>query len=788
MAQNTEFKLVLGLGVTIFALGVGSLIGGGPFGLTGFAVGYSGPSFLLVVILLALLNFPTVMAYAELALAIPDAGGGYAWIKMAFSHYWGHHAGWTSWGAHMVACAVYALNIGYYAVAILTQYIFPDTAFWGGNQFWIIGIAVAFVIFWSIVNILGTSQSGRFGMYLVLCLIGVLTFYVVLGIATILLNPAASKGNFTELMPKGAWGFITATGMFCLAFQGSEIVAQAIKELKDAKKDLKRALFYSYGIIVVIYLAVFFIALAAVHDDAKSWVILAGAREGALVESASYFVLGSTLVLFMLGAGFVASLAALNSTIFSASHTAKALGDAKSLPRPFSILLTKRKSPVFAIMVSAGLMIFMVIALPVEGVAAVANLLFILLFISLNAALIKLRVDRPEIVRPYKVPFFPLLNLAAIVGYIVVAIPLLSVSAWGVTIFVTWFLIGALVWFLFAKKNVEEEIDSALVREGYFPFGRQTYAKVVCPITTSTNWKALLPIVHAIAKKRDTAFYLCLLLALPKGITSFKEFMENDPQKSAMMERAAEFHDSLVNEYQTFPDKVSLRFAAVAVSDIPPSFEQIERFDEVQIIRRIVEKLDADVLVLPFEQFESLRRGFGWAILTRLLRQTRCNLMVAKVGSGAVKSIRSCLVPYASSPHKGLLFETIGAVKEYIGPSFHMQFLHVKKAGHGEREIAKVKEELQKGGFPNDLLDAIEHSGDKSEKIVESAKEHDLVLMASSKDRWFEEMEFGHIAEDALRNSRTTTIVVHRHQEFWHVFLVPLARLYEKFYRVESDQ
>ena len=784
MAQNTEFKLVLGLGVMIFAFGVGSLIGGGPFGLTGFAVGYSGPSFLFVIMLLALLNFPTVMVYAELALAIPDAGGGYAWIKMAFSHYWGHLAGWTSWGAHMVACAVYALNIGYYAIAILAQYIFPDTAFWGGNQFWIIGIAIAFIIFWSIINILGTSQSGRFGMYLVLCLIGVLTFYVVLGVITILLNPAASKDNFAELMPKGAWGFITATGMFCLAFQGSEIVAQAVKELKDAKKDLKRALFYSYGIIVVIYIAVAFVALSGVHGDERSWVILAEAREGAVAESASYFVWGSILVLLMLGAGFVASLAALNSTIFSASHTAKALGDAKSLPYPFSILLTKRKSPVFAILVSAGLMVFMVIALPVEGVAAVANLLFILLFISLNAALIKLRVDRPEIVRPYKVPLFPLLNLAAIAGYIVIAIPLLSVSAWGVTIFVIWFLIGALVWFLFAKKNVEEEIDSALVREGYFPFGRQTYAKVVCPITATTNWKALLPIVHAVAKKRDTAFYFCLLLALPKGVTSFKEFAENDPLKSEMMERAAEFHDNLVSEYQGFTNKVSLRFSAVAVSDVPPSFERIERFDEVQIIRRIVEKLDADVLILPFEQFEFFKRGFGWAMLTRLLRQTRCNLMVAKVGLQGANNLQNCLVPYASSPHKGLLFETIRAIKEYNGLSFHMRFFHiVKGVGNNKREIAQVKDELKKGGFSNgDLIDVIEYSGDKSEKIAESAKEYDLVLMAASKDRWFQEMEFGHIAEDALRNLPTTTIVVHRHQEFWHVFLTPLARLYEKFY------
>lgn len=783
--KNVEFKLVLGLWVTVFALGVGSLIGGGLFGLTGYAVGYSGPSFLLVIALLALLNFPTVMTYAELALSIPDAGGGYIWIKMAFGHGWGHLAGWASWGAHMVACSVYALNIGYYAVAVLTQYIFPDTVLWGGNYSWIIGIAIFFIIIWCIVNILGTSQSGRFGMYLVLGVLGIIGLYVLLGATTIFRDVATSGDNLTEFFPKGAWGFITAMGIFSLAFQGPEIVAQGVKELKNPKKDLKRALFYSYGIIVVIYLAVAIVAIFGVNSDDVSWKVLAEAKEGAIARSASFFIFGSTLVVLVLAAGFVASLAALNSTIFSASHTAKALGDAKSLPHPFRILLERRNSPVFAIVISACCMIFMVIALPIEGVAAVASLLFILLFLALNGALIKLRVDRPELIRPYKVPLFPLLNIGAIIGYIIVAIPLFSVSAWGVTIFVIWFFIGVLIWFLFAKKNIEEEIDSALVHEAYFPLGSQTYAKVVCPITKETNWKTLLPIVHAIAKKRDTAMYFCLLQALPKGITSFKEFDQTDLRKSAIMEYAREFCDRLIHEYQDFPHQVSFRFSSAAVSDVPPSFEQMERFDYVQTIRSIVERLDADVLILPFEQIEFLRRGFGWSILTRLLRQTRCNLMVVKAGtkSGDGKALNQCLVPYISSSHGGLLIETVGALKEHIGPSFYMRFLHLKGATRSQEKIDKAQRELQKCEFyTDDLLDVVEAPPDKYAYINEKAKEYNLVLLAASKDQWFHEMEFGNVAEELLKNTNATTVVVHRHQEFWHPFVVPFARLYHRLY------
>ncbi|MFY9457660.1 MAG: APC family permease [Candidatus Spechtbacterales bacterium] len=785
--KNVEFKLVLGLWMTVLALGVGSLIGGGLFGLTGYAVGYAGPSFLLVIALLALLNFVTVMTYAELALAIPDAGGGYVWIKMAFGHSSGHIAGWASWGAHMVASSVYALNIGYYAVAILTHYIIPDTALWGGNYSWIIGIAIVFIIIWCIINILGTSQSGRFGMYLVLAVLGAIGLYVILGAVTIFMNAPASRENFTELFPKGTWGLITAMGIFSLAFQGSEIVAQGVKELKNPKKDLKRALFYSYGIIVAIYLLVVGVAIAGVHSDVASWVVLADAKEGAIAKSASFFVFGSMLVVLVLVAGFVASIAALNSTIFSASHTAKALGDAKSLPYPFRILLEKRNSPVFAIVVSAFCMIFMVIVLPMEGVAAVANLLFILLFLALNCAVIKLRIDRPEIARPYKVPLFPLLNLGAIAGYIIVMIPLFSVSAWGVTIFVIWFFFGMLVWFLFAKKNIEEEVDSAIIYEEYHPFGSQTYAKVFCPIMEGTNWKALLEIAHAIARDRNTAMYFCLLQELPKGVSSFKEFDAADARKFEMMERGSEFCDALISKYKEFSERVSLRLASAAVSDSPPSFEQLERFGYAQIIRGLVEKIDADVLILPFEQIEFLRRGFGWATLTRLLRQTRCNLMVVKIGTRASegKFLDRCLVPYVSNPHGGLLFDTIRALREHIGSSFYVRFLHLKEAIHSQEKIRKVQRELDKRGFySSDLLDVQDVAGDRSLYIAEKAGagEYNLVLMAASKDHWLHEMKFGNVVEGVMRNLGTTTIVMHRHQEPWHPFVVPFVRLYHRLF------
>ena len=69
-------------------IGIGAMIGAGIFVLTGIACGEAGPGSLLAFGLNGAVTLITAMAYAELASSIPEAGGGYAYVKNAFPDGW----------------------------------------------------------------------------------------------------------------------------------------------------------------------------------------------------------------------------------------------------------------------------------------------------------------------------------------------------------------------------------------------------------------------------------------------------------------------------------------------------------------------------------------------------------------------------------------------------------------------------------------------------------------------------------------------------------------------------
>ncbi len=282
--SNSPIKVglarVLGLSDAVF-IGIASLIGGGIFTTTGLALGYAGPSLILVIIFNGFLALMTAFAYAELGSTFPEAGGGFIWVKRGLGNLAGHISGWISWFAHAVACALYSISFGFYACTIVFSIILPvfgiQISFVEGSFFQKL-VAIFTVMLVGFVNYAGVSGTSRFGKKVVYFEILVLLTFGIFGSISFFKNPSVSLHNFVPLFPNGLFSLFAAMGLMYIGFEGSEIIVQSGEEIKNPKRNLPKALFISLGVIVLLYSLTVFSVLGGVRTGSgETWQEMAKA-------------------------------------------------------------------------------------------------------------------------------------------------------------------------------------------------------------------------------------------------------------------------------------------------------------------------------------------------------------------------------------------------------------------------------------------------------------------------------------------------------------------------------
>ena len=161
----------LGL-LEVLMIGIGPNIGSTIFILIGSAVGIAGPAIILAFVLNLVVTLFTAMAYAELASAFPETGGGYLWVNEGLPRPMGFLGGWMSWVGHCIACAVYAIGFGWGVSALFAQY---GIAFFGLDPEMVAKvfaaiIAAAFIY----INYRGVKGAGRSEIIISAFLIGII--------------------------------------------------------------------------------------------------------------------------------------------------------------------------------------------------------------------------------------------------------------------------------------------------------------------------------------------------------------------------------------------------------------------------------------------------------------------------------------------------------------------------------------------------------------------------------------------------------------------------------------
>lgn len=498
--------------VDIIMVGIAGMIGGAIFVLTGPAIGLAGSAVILAFVINAIITLFTAMAYAELGSAMPEAGGGYLWIREGLPRPNAFISGWMAWFAHIIAGSLYAVGFG----AFFYQLLGPNVAGVLSDQplFGVIAfdklIAVASIAAFTYINIKGTSETGKTGTIVTIVQLGAVLCLIVAGSWMIHNNPT-SMSNFADFMPTGIPGLFAAMGLTFIAFEGYEIIVQTGEEVKNPKRNIPRAIFISLATVVTLYCLVAFVSIGAISPEGiAAWRFIGEGGELGIVKAAEIFLPYGALI--VLGGGMVSTLAALNATTFSSARVAFAMGRHYNLPHKLSSIHPVNRTPHIAIIISGIIMAFMAYTLPLADIAVAAGVIFLLLFTQVNIAAITIRrIYGNKLSYGFKTPFFPVIPIAGIFLNLGLALYLLVTQplSWGIT--VLWILVGFVLYRMYTFKQEIQHYAPIVMSEG--DLNREDY-RILIPYTPEDPDR-LLKYAIRIAKETGGEVNILRVITVP---------------------------------------------------------------------------------------------------------------------------------------------------------------------------------------------------------------------------------------------------------------------------------
>ncbi|MFB6108368.1 MAG: amino acid permease [Haloplanus sp.] len=749
-------------------IGVGAMIGAGVFALTGFAAGLAGPALTLAFFLNGFVALFTAVSYAELGAAFPEAGGGYLWVKEALVDPNGFYAGWMSWFAHAVACSLYAVTFGVF----LTEFVIYGTSL--THSFALFGFltpdlmhklfAVLMVALFAYINFRGAEETGKAGVVVTGIKVSILGLFVAFGLLATFNTPQWPQKflGSPSFAPHGVIGVIGAMGFTYIAFEGYEIIVQSGEEVVNPGENVPKAVFYSLAIVVPIYILVAFTAIggiqvvpelaqrAGVPPNAPTWQLLGNLGELGIIEAAGQFVPYGVPLLLL--AGLTATMSALNATIYSSSRVSFAMGRDRSLPELFSEIHPEKRTPHLAIALSAVLIVVMAITLPIEAVAASADIMFILLFVQVNWTVIKMRKTHPDLDRTYRVPYMPWPPLVGIVLQFLLTPFLLSAlglqvglgpDSHGFIALVTtilWMAVGLFVYYGYSEPKEAEklEAETPTVATEQAPASERDQ-RLLVPIANPESVEQLMRTAFDVADDRDAEIEVMSVVTVPQQtpLSEGRQFVSNE---RAVLDTALEFAE------ETRPD-------------VPVSGKIRIGHDVSKAILNTVEADDSDVVLLGWRGRGRRRDVALGSNVDRVVTQAGCDVLVERIGpTGPVESI---LVPTAGGPHAEFAAEIARAIARSNDARVNVLYV----AGPGEGDSETTERILDSTASVLEDVDAetlAVESDDVVGEIVERSADHDVTVIGASREGLLQQLVFGAIPEEVGRRAKNTVIMAKR--------------------------
>ena len=399
-----QLKKQLGV-LDVFSVASGAMISSGLFVLPAIAFMKAGPAMILSYLLASLLIIPSVLSQAELATAMPRAGGTYFYVERSLGTIWGLFGGVANWFSLALKSAFAIVGMAV-LIEVVLQTTFPVKL----EPWSLKAIAAACCFGFMTLNIVSVKHTSRFQIILVAILLAILAFFVLYG------SKSVEAVRFKGFLDHGWLKVLATAGLVFVSFGGLTKVASIAEEVKHPGRNLPMGMILAWLVVTSFYIGVIIVAVG-VMDGAQFEEMYEQDKLMPISLAASSFMGSFGFALLSLAA-IAAFVTTANGGILAASRSPLAMSRDKLLPPKLSHVNERFKTPHLSILLTGGFMIAAIVFLDIESLVKTASTLMIILFILVNTSVIIMRESRIQSYRPkFKSPLYPYIHIFAIIAY-----------------------------------------------------------------------------------------------------------------------------------------------------------------------------------------------------------------------------------------------------------------------------------------------------------------------------------------------------------------------------------
>ena len=442
-------------------LGIGAIIGAGIFVLTGAAASqHAGPAVVISFVVAGLACTFAGLCYSEFASMIPIAGSAYTYAYATLGEFIAWIIGWDLILEYLFGASTVAVGWSGYMTSFLKDVgiIIPDalcnapifydvaTQSYSATGAFLNLPAMAIVGIMTWLLVVGLRESANINNVIVVIKVIVILLFIILGWNYI--NPEnwvpfipENTGTFGEY---GWSGVVRAAGIIFFAYIGFDAVSTAAQEAVNPQKDMPFGILGSLVVCTILYILVGLVMTGIVpylqlNNPAPIAVAIDATGDGLawlrpIIKIGALAGLSSVILVMLMGQPRI---------FFSMSKDGL-------LPKSFGKVHPKYKTPYITTILTGAVAMLVAGIFPIGLLGELVSIGTLLAFVIVCGGVLVLRYKQPNINRPFKTPFFPIVPILGMLSSLALMY-FLPIDTW--IRLIVWMALGVIIYFGYSRKH-----------------------------------------------------------------------------------------------------------------------------------------------------------------------------------------------------------------------------------------------------------------------------------------------------------------------------------------------